>query len=130
MEASIAIFKRVQELAAPLNSEERLRLIEIIATTPPRPSVEAARNTTPSRAADIAREQAAWYALPESARARYHGEYVAVYQGQVVDHDPDQRALYLRVRQRFGRAPIALLCAAWDEPPTYVIRSPRLETST
>ncbi len=127
MEATMTIFNRVQELVAPLNPEERLRLIEVIAATPARQPVNVAEDTLPPRAAQVAREQAAWYAMPSATRAHYHSEYVAVYQGQVVDHDSDQRALYLRVRQRFARAPVAVLRADWDEPPTFVIHSPRLE---
>jgi hypothetical protein len=127
MEASSAIFRRVQELIAPLDSEARLRLIEVIAAMPPRMAVDVSGIATSSYAAQVAQEQAAWYALPSATRARYHGEYVAVHQGHVVDHDPDQRALYVRVRQCLAHAPIALLSADWNEPPTFVIHSPRLE---
>lgn len=127
MEAPVAIFRRVQELIAPLDSEERLRLIEVIAATPLRMAVDVPELVASSYAAQVAHEQAAWYALPPATRARYRGEYVAVYQGQVVDHDPDQRALYLRVRQTLPHTPVALLCADWDGPPTFVIHSPHLE---
>ncbi len=75
----------------------------------------------------LAQEQAAWYALEARVRQRYAGEYVAVRGGQVVDHDADQRALYLRVRARFGHSPVLIVHADWSEPPVYTIHSPHLE---
>src|SRR2546428_1066011 len=41
-------------------------------------------------------------ALREQLLDRYDGEYVAIHQGRVVDHDTDKLKLGLRVYQRFG----------------------------
>jgi hypothetical protein len=121
-----AIFEQVRALIAPLDAEERLALIQAIAATPP-PTDTPLEATLKQQHAQLAKEQAAWYALSAEERAPYRGEYVAIYQGQVVDHDPDQRALYIRVHKRYGRVPIPILNADWEQPPTYVIRHPRLE---
>jgi hypothetical protein len=60
-------------------------------------------------------------------RARYSDEYVAMREGQVIYHDPDCRALHLRVRSRYGRAPV-LIAQVTDKPVQQIlIRSPRLE---
>jgi len=76
----------------------------------------------------LAQEQAVWYAQEPRVRQRYAGEYVAVQEGgRVVDHDPDQRTLYLRVRARFGHSPVLIVHADWSEPPVYTIYSPHLE---
>ena len=73
----------------------------------------------------IATETAAWYRLPPEERARYAGKYVAVFGSQVVDSDSDRLALYLRLRERYGRQPI-LITEGGDQPiPVYRIRSPR-----
>jgi hypothetical protein len=73
----------------------------------------------------IVAETEAWYKLPSAERKSYEGKYVAVYQGQVVDSDPDRLELYFRVRQRFGRQTI-LITAGGDYPiPVYRVRSPR-----
>ena len=73
----------------------------------------------------IAVETEAWYRLPVAERNKYQGKYVAVYQGQVVDSDPDRLALYYRVREQFGRQTI-LITKGGDQPiPVYRVRSPR-----
>lgn len=59
----------------------------------------------------------------------YHGQYVAMYNGQVIDHDPDLRTLHLRVFARLGHA-IVLLKQVTDDPEReLVFRSPRLVVS-
>ncbi|NTU62353.1 MAG: hypothetical protein HGB05_02890 [Chloroflexi bacterium] len=78
------------------------------------------------RERQIAAESRAWYALSADVRQRYAGVYVAVRHGQVIDTDPDQRALYLRVRQALGRAPIMITIGGDHPMPVYTIRSPRL----
>jgi len=59
-------------------------------------------------------------------RVKYHGLYIAMHNGRVVDHALDMSALYKRVRARFGRTPI-LMRQVTDEPePVIVVRSPRI----
>jgi len=41
-------------------------------------------------------------------KAHYLGEYIAMCDGQVVDHDPDVVVLRQRLRQRFGRKPVMI----------------------
>jgi hypothetical protein len=112
------VIEQVRTLAAPLSNAERLALIRAIASleTPER---EAAPRVTDTQGLDA--EQEAWFARPPAERRRYAGEYVAVQDGQVLDHDPDQRALYLRVRAQFGRRPILIIKADWDAPPVFTI---------
>jgi len=70
-------------------------------------------------------ETDAWYSLPVEERQRYKGKFVAVYHGQVVDSDTDRVALYLRLRERYGRQSI-LITEGGDQPiPVYRVRSPR-----
>jgi predicted transcriptional regulator len=58
---------------------------------------------------------------------QYRGEYVAMYKGQVIDHDPDPRALHLRVFGKLAHTPV-LLKQVTDQPEReVVIRSPRFE---
>jgi hypothetical protein len=46
-------------------------------------------------------DEGAYRAMHAELYARYPGQYVAVYQGQLVDHDPDGEALFERIDQRF-----------------------------
>ncbi len=41
-------------------------------------------------------------------KAQYLGQYIAMHNGQVVDHDADFLALRQRVHQRFGRTPVMI----------------------
>lgn len=67
----------------------------------------------------IRAEAKVWYAMPAATREQYRGDFVAVYNGEIVDSDPNQRTLYLRTKARFGREPV-LLVAGGDQPmPTY-----------
>ena len=58
---------------------------------------------------------------------QHFGEYVAIYQGVLVDHDPDITALRRRIRAKFGQTPVLLREVTQDAKlPELVIRSPRL----
>lgn len=41
-------------------------------------------------------------------KRQYLGQYIAMHNGEVVDHDADFQALYQRVRQRYGRTPVLM----------------------
>ena len=53
-------------------------------------------------------ESAWWRGAAPSLRAQYAGEFVAVHNHSVVDHDPDEEVLRKRIRDRFGYIPILL----------------------
>jgi hypothetical protein len=73
----------------------------------------------------ILAETEAWYRLPGEVRNQYRKQYVAVYEGNVVDSDPDRMQLYIRVRDRYHPQPV-LIVEGGDEPmPVYQVRSPR-----
>jgi hypothetical protein len=119
METITPILEQIRALIEPLNAQERLALIQAIA------AIEAAPETATVSA--LQAEEAAWYAQPPSERQKYRGEFVALKDQQVIDHDADQRALYLRVKAKYGRSPIPILYADWAAPPTYTVYNPRLE---
>lgn len=76
----------------------------------------------------IRSEQDAFAKLHTNLVTTYFGEYVAIHDGALVDHDQDHRTLHLRIRQKFGRMPILLRQVTEDiNPPTLFWRSPRLE---
>ena len=74
-------------------------------------------------------ERQAFDRQKEVLLAQYRGEYVAVHQGQVIDHDPGLGVLHSRVFARLGSMPV-LLKRVTDEPDReWVFRSPRFERS-
>ncbi len=115
METIDPILEKIRPLIADLNAQERLALIQAIAEIDD--SAPAERSTS-DRQRQIASEQAAWFALPQPQRQQYQGQYVAVKDSQVIDSDRNQRTLYLRIRDKFGREPVAILNAAWETAPS------------
>ena len=63
----------------------------------------------------IHEETEAFWAMQANLLTRYPSEYVAVHQGQVVDHDPDVVRLEQRVAERWGESAI-LIAPVTDEP--------------
>ena len=59
--------------------------------------------------------------------AQYLGEYVAVHEGQVIDHDPDLRTLHLRVFTHLGHTPVLLKQVTAEPERELMFRSPRFE---
>ena len=69
----------------------------------------------------IHEEAEAFWAMQADLIARYPGEYVAVHQGRVVDHDPDVVRLERRVTERWEEAAVLI---------TPVTNEPRRDLST
>ena len=57
----------------------------------------------------ISEESALFRQQHPELKKKYLGEYIAFHQGKVIDHDPDEAALWKRVRQRYGRTPILIV---------------------
>jgi len=74
----------------------------------------------------LARETEAFRAMHSQLLQKYAGEYIALHHGQLIDHDVDQFALYLRVDEQYPDEIILIkqVCAEVEE--VYTIRSPRL----
>ena len=116
----------IRTLAARLSADERLELVRVISEAAP-----ADRATEQDAwSAALRAEAAYWYRRPAEERQPYVGQYVAVHRQTVVDHDPDRRALYLRVRARFPDVPVLLVEADAEAPREFTILSPRLERVT
>lgn len=72
------------------------------------------------------REVEAYHRLHPELLKKYKGQHVAIYQGQLVDHDTDVEALLLRTMARFPDE--VVLMRKVEESPEVVLRfrSPRL----
>lgn len=62
----------------------------------------------------------AYIALHSELKEKYLGEWVAIYEHQLVDHDPETIELYRRVRVKYGNAPV--LIRQVEPEPDAVIR--------
>lgn len=84
--------------------------------------------SAPSSEPDVLATDIAWYQRNRSKLLpRYPGEYVAIIDGAVVDHDHDFSALAERVFGRFGYRSIYMPRVQRDEAVVR-IRSPRVRT--
>lgn len=97
-------------------------------------SEENAGNGSSARTGDWRRaknhaEAEAWRSLPATVRRSYSEDFVAVHNGQVVDHDRDRLTLYRRVRARFGDVPVLITPAGSVSPREFQLLSPRVEQS-
>jgi hypothetical protein len=74
------------------------------------------------------RSEKAFFATQQPALQRlYPGEFVAIHEGRVIDHDPHLVTLHRRVVQVVGAMPVLLKQV--DEPVNreFLLRRPRLE---
>jgi hypothetical protein len=66
----------------------------------------------------------------EKLLSQFPGQYVAVHEGQVIDHDVNLRDLHLRVFDRLGHTPVLLIKVTSQPQRELVFRSPRFERYT
>ncbi|MCB0084398.1 MAG: hypothetical protein KDE47_25835 [Caldilineaceae bacterium] len=115
------ILEQIRPLVQELSAEERLTLIRSIAY------IDRPSESTPSSATTVKDpmlvEQEAWYAMSQREREQYQGQYVAIYQGNVVDADEDRIALVKRVRTQYPGSPIPILAAEEEMLPEFVVHS-------
>ena len=63
----------------------------------------------------LKKEIAAYEAMHPALKEKHLGEWVAVHEGQLVDHDSDRAALYARVRRAYGNLSV-LIREVTEEP--------------
>ncbi len=56
----------------------------------------------------ISKETSIYHKRHEELKNQYLGQYIAMHNGQVVDHDQDFQIVRQRVRKRFGRTSIMI----------------------
>ncbi len=56
----------------------------------------------------ISEESKIYHQRHAELKDQYLGQYIAMHDGQVVDHDTDFQTLRRRIRQRFGHTPVMI----------------------
>ena len=74
----------------------------------------------------INQEQSSFEAQHALLLEKYAGQYVAMYNGGVVDHDADRISLGKRVRARFGSEPVLITPVLGKKQQVIHVRSPRV----
>lgn len=96
------------------------------------PALDATGATIDSEAWDqrqrqaIARESRAYIQQHAALLAQYHGRYIAMMEGKVVDDDADEVALSRRVRARYGKQPVLITPVLREPIQSITVHSPRL----
>ncbi len=75
----------------------------------------------------LAQEEATFIAMHDQLREKYFGEYVAIHNQALVDHDKDLERLSLRISKRFGTEAVWIAPVQESPQEEWVIRSPRLD---
>jgi hypothetical protein len=74
----------------------------------------------------VDREMEAYIALHPMLKQHYMGRHVAIYGGQLIDHDQDFAALFARIEQAYPDEFVWLATVEEEPLPTFYHRSPRL----
>ena len=75
----------------------------------------------------LRREKEAFLALYPALRDEYKGQFVAIYQGQLIDHDVNYSHLYERLHTLYPNQIMWISQIQESALPDIVMRSPRLE---
>jgi len=75
----------------------------------------------------IDREMEAYRAMHAELKQRFLGEYVAIHNGELVDHDADRRALSRRVRQKYESVAVLITPVKEEPEREFLMLSPRFE---
>lgn len=134
LEIPAELYERIERLAAvgeaPVDYlvQEALALavdqMEITANEAKMDREDAASRSVRESAA-IRKEEAAYRAMHSELFEKYAGQYVAVYNGELVDFDADESALYCRIDQRYPNDVVLMKKVERSPEKVYHFRSPR-----
>jgi hypothetical protein len=107
--------RRSAELQGIETSELLVRLVEqYLAEDTPQPPA-GIQSTHLEQQAKIDQEQRHYEAQHAVLKTTYDGQYIAMHDGQVVDHDVARVALSRRIRKQYGKTAV-LITRVSDEP--------------
>lgn len=118
LEIPSELYERIERLAAVRETPVAYLLEDALALVEEQPEIDADD-------AKMDLEEAAYESMHPELFEKYAGEYVAIHDGELVDTDPDEMALYFRIGKRFPDEIVLLKkVGEWPEPDLH-IRSPR-----
>lgn len=123
-----AIYERAQSLAALRNVNLHDVLLEsiVLPEADPDTSTPAGEDTAGFDEQTVWREERAFQSMHPTLMQQYPGQYVAIQNGQLVDHDTDQVTLYRRCRQAYVEKYVLIAQIQRSVEETYTFRSPRM----
>jgi hypothetical protein len=115
------LYRRAEKIA---RSRQR-DVADLLAESITLPETVPANDMVLGRDTAVAQEEAAFYRLHPELWQTYPGQYVAIHNEEVVDHDADQVALYLRIKARYPGQFVWIAPVKETAVEEYVVRSPR-----
>jgi hypothetical protein len=120
--------ERIEQEIQRLSPQQQLRLVADItkrlSARPVEPPKSIKRDKYAADLEKIKREQAWWMAKSKAERLKYAGEYIAVHNQTLIDHDSDRLALSRRIRAKYGKTAVLMMPA--EGPREIRIYSTRL----
>jgi hypothetical protein len=118
-------------LEIPVELYDRIERVAALKDTPVAYMLERALDLVEDQPPEVvqsdamSREEAACRAMHSELFARYAGQYVAVFKGELVDHDADELALYRRIDKRYPHDVVLMKQVEKSPEKVYHIRSLR-----
>jgi len=119
------VYERAKLLAQLQRQDVAKALAHWLDETLPLAELDDVRQTTDDDP-DVEREMQAYIALHPQLVQQYRDQYVAVHQGQLVDHDSDYGALLLRIEATYPDQFVWITKVEEQPLRQFVHRSPRI----
>ncbi|MFN8490749.1 MAG: DUF5678 domain-containing protein [Caldilineaceae bacterium] len=113
-----SLYQQVERIARARHQEITAVLAEALAL------IES--GTEDAEEAQMAQEEVAYAAMYAELWEKYAGEYVAIYQGQLIDHDTTELALLRRLNAQYPNEVVLMKQVRPQPEPILHFRSPRL----
>ncbi len=117
------LYQRIARIATTRNQAIEVAIIEQldqILTRGPQNEFQLAGD-------EAEQEIAAFHALHSRLRKEFPGQYVAIKDGKLVDHDPDRLSLFARIDEKYPDAFVLMRPVEERVDREFYFRSPRLE---
>ncbi len=116
MQTSLITFENTLNMVKQLSVTDQLRLLEWIATQVKQIVSQAFTPALPDQQTGFLAEVAAFEQLKAELLQKYQGQFVAIYQGQVVEVGHDELEVLRQVDKRFGEVPCYIELVAENSP--------------
>ena len=118
-----AVYQRAKRLAQQHNRPIDAIVAEALTLAEP---LLAQQNIADARREkQMAEEEIAYQTMREDLLAKHAGEYVAIYRGQLIDHDQDEIALLRRLDAKYPNEVVLMRQVTAESEPILHFRSPR-----
>ena len=119
------VYERAQHLAQLRQQAVAEVNTDVLDDVLPLDDINAESESSTATDDPLDREMQAYITMHPRLKEQYFGQHVAIYQGQLIDHDKDFDALYERVRQQYPDEIVWMSTVKAEPIETIYVRSPR-----